>query len=122
MPLISMLDALADAFVSRGSTATTDPPHETPMKKTPSLPNARAPADLSCTLPVVAPGMPALKASAAERQVTPRDFASRWRILSPWNEVTPKIGRGSPVVDRPTGRELFPDFAIYSFSIKEAVP
>lgn len=39
------------------------------MKRTPSGLKARAPADLSGTLPVVAPGNGALKARATARQV-----------------------------------------------------
>src|SRR5580700_7997040 len=90
MPLMSMMDAFADALVSRVSTAITVPPSESPMNNTPSLPNARAPADLSWTLPVVAPGMPALNANAAVRQAAPKYFANLWRIRSPWTEVTPE--------------------------------
>src|SRR5580704_19548628 len=103
MPLMSMLDALADALVSRVSTARTAPPMESPMKRTPSLPNASAPADLSGTLPVLASGIAALQARAAVRQVAPRYFASVWRIRSPWNEGTPESGAAPIPPDRPVG-------------------
>ena len=63
---MSMAGALV-AFLSLVLTAMMEAPMESPMMRTPSLLKARAPADLSGTLPVVAPGKGALNASAAAR-------------------------------------------------------